>query len=213
MTYKEVITLLGRELLDKRAWPDDATKLVEQLDLLYAAGLAVGSLLPLSRFTLISAALQDNGVTESPLSYDLPDDLFTYRDDLGIQRYKFDGKTFYPHQSSAYERVQMMANNSLHEYTLAFITDTQAHKLYLSSLCDVSMHYLPLFTKPKEQDNATNDDPAFYERMDYPLKDNDARRAIHLVAAHKSGVTIRDNAMAVFHNMLAETYANVRREA
>lgn len=199
MKYNEFINLVSREVMDRRAWPDDSTKLQEQIDLAYVAGLAVATELPLTRFNLIFASLaEDSSVSGSTTKvYSFPANVFDERQDLGVNAVRIDGKERFIGDSMPLPSVYRAGENPIQSAQKFFAVDLIGRKVYANSASSVGVTYLPRPVKPTTGN---------YASVDYFIPTKDAQRAVHVVASHISGVRIRDNAAAAFQSMLEQYY-------
>ena len=203
MDYPDIITQLDTEIRDKEAWPDDTSKLAEQLRLIYAAAIAIMSVDDLAHFqTVDSPALIKVPDFENPAEYELPDNVFKYREDLGINRAIFE--TTYGvwiqkniTQQQPFETIYDMADNTFHKRNILFNIKYPERRMIAIHTNNAKIRYVPL---PERPDTTT------YETLEYPIDDNDAKRAKHMVAAEVSGKTIRDPALSQFQSILSKTY-------
>jgi hypothetical protein len=228
MKYSEVINLVDRELRDQEAWPDDSSALQRQLDLLYLAYEAIASEIPLNRLDLETKYLDgddvapyeasynglhmemDNNSTPQNITsrlkrYSLPNDIFDLREeDLGINYVSVNRDIIYPDEFLPIQSIKHCAKNKVQESEVRVGFDNKGTFLYVMNGLEVELNYAPLKEKPNTQDSGNE---GSYKDMEYPLNIKDTQRAVHLVAYHVSGVTIRDSAAAQFHALLENEYA------
>lgn len=198
-TYKEAIARISNAVRDKEAWPDDTSKLQEQLNLLFVATVAVGSDIPLGRLTLVtSSALSATSLRGTTRFFELPSNLFQMRADRGIHSFDMDGDIKFPHQQVQYSTVIMAGQNGFQNHQKLFSIDLDGNRVYANATTTLKLKHVPEFTKPTDQDYDT--------AGNFPLGEKDGQRAVHLVAYHVSGVTIRDSAAAQFHALLENEY-------
>lgn len=199
MTYQDFISLVNREVRDSRAWPNDTSKLQEQLDLAYVATLSVAIDIPTGRFALSNDSLSGTAIgTSATEEFDLPADVFDDRDDLGIHNIVINGVPRWPFESIRVDSVLRSGGNPFADDKDLFSIDLSGRKIFANNATTLSLNYIPRPEKPTDQNYTSSGN--------YPLKEKDAQRAVHIVAAHLSGVQIRDNASATFHSMLEQTY-------
>ena len=200
MKYSDFITLVSREVRDSRAWPDDQSKLDEQLSLSHVAVLSVAANVPAQRLSSSTETLTGEvvGTTETK-RYPLPDDLFDIRDDAGIKNITIDGEPKWIHETLSPNSVIRAGKNSFQKDEPLFAVDISSKEMYVNGATEVKVDYAP------EPSAAT---AANYDSEDLiPLSEKDVQRAVHIVSAHVSGVQIRDNAASTFHSMLEQFYA------
>ena len=208
MTYANLITRLSYELRDPSAWPADSSKQAEQLNLLYNAALAVASVIPLGRLTLVSSATL-TGIAQGSLlkRYDLRAvgvDIFDSRysaitgvQDMGIASIRLDGQDNTPSGGISVESIQAIGNQSLHAGQDFFALDYDHAQLYITGDPIVTLWYVKKPPYPAAPADT------------WPLaNDNDTERAIHITAAHVNGVTVRDSAATQMQALLQKTYNN-----
>lgn len=206
MTYANLITRLAYELRDSEAWPTDSSKETEQLNLLYNAGLSVASVVPLGRLTLVESSAITGAAQGSSLKrYDLRAagvDLFDTRfsaitkvADMGIAQLRLDSIDHDPRAGISVESIQAVANLDMHSGETFYAVDYDHAQIYASGVSELKLWYAKKPTYP----TATSDT--------WPLaNDNDTERAVHIVAAHVNGVTVRDPAAAQMQALLQKTY-------
>lgn len=199
MTYQDFISLVGREVLDRRAWPSDGTKLQEQIDLAYVSGLAVATELPLTRFTLSIAPLTLQSVVPSSTTetYLFPGSIFSERQDLGVNAIIINGKDVFLSESVPVSSVYQAGENEFQSTENLFSVDLAGRKVYVNNATTVGMSHFPRPVKPTTGN---------YTSADYFIPTKDAQRAVHVVSSHVSGSRIRDNAAATFQSMLEQYY-------
>lgn len=218
MLYSEVIPRLDHELRDEEAWPDDTSKILEQINLLYNAALAVGREIPLGRLSLTetSSPLSATSINTNVDRYDLNEsgvNIFDLRyspdigvTDMGIATLRLDGNDYLPSQGITRESLLALANNSIHSGRVLFAIDYPNEQIYAMNVTTLNLYYAQKFIRPT-YDAGSPDPNTDYTNLDWPLSnDTDTERAIHIVAAHVSGVTIKDPAGAQFHALLEQTY-------
>lgn len=218
MTYEQLIPRLGHELRDQEAWPSDSTKILEQINLLYNAALAVGRTLPLARLTIVESAALAGTVAKGVVSrYDLNQaglDIFDLRwapdinvTDMGIAAVRLDGEDFELPQGVSVNAILSVGNGGIQKSRKLFALDFPNDQIYASNVADLKLWHVAKFTRPT-YDAVTPDPVTDYTNLDFPLQDdNDTQRVVHIVAAHVSGVTIKDPAGAQFQSLLEQTYA------
>ncbi len=205
--YSDIIPRLNNELRDAEAWPDDASKLDEQLNLLYNAALAIGKSVPLSRLTLSEsgslAGLLANGVKLKWYSLD-QENIFSSRYapgigvlDYGIAAIIIDDIYYSPGMALNVDTILTISNYEFQNDRVLFALDYPNQRLYVMNAdTDVKLYHAKGFTRP------------INGAVDWPLSnDNLTQRAIHIVGAHVSGVTIKDPAGSQFQALLEQTYA------
>lgn len=197
-TYQDAITRLNQKLRDTEAWPDDGSKLEEQLYLLYNAAIAVLKGVPLSRLPQSeSGALVDEAIGEAVKEFALPDDIFFYRTDAGLSALFFDGKLYYPRQAIPKESVVALNDNFMHRGSVLFAVDVAGQKVTASNVASATIRYFP---EPAIPANDTEQ---------YPLPDgNDYELAMSVVSTHVSGETIRDSGQSTFQTFLTQLYGD-----
>lgn len=203
MKYSDIITQLDTEIRDKEAWPDDNSKLSEQLRLIYAAAIAIMSVDDLAHFkTVDSPALTKVPDFDNPKEYKLPGDVFKYREDLGINRAVFEntyGVWIQKNitQQQPFESIYDLADNTFHKKNVLFNIKFPERRMIATNTNNAKIRYVALPERPDSNN---------YETLEYPIDDNDAKRAKHMVAAEVSGKTIRDPALSQFQSILSKTY-------
>lgn len=208
MKYSAVIPFLDAELRNEEAWPDATTKVDEQINLLYIAALSVYKEIPLLRTTVLivesaSLATTTFGSNSQLKRVTLPETIFDLRPDYGIATYRLDNVDFTIDQAVSKDSILSIGDNKTHTGNTLFALDQDNNQLYVANVADVKLFHVPIFTKPTNDDDVNTD----YENLDWPLKPGtDTQRAIHVVAAHISGSTIRDSANAQFQALLQEVY-------
>lgn len=197
-TYQEAIDRLGQKLRDTEAWPDDASKLSEQLHLLFNAALAVGKSVSLKRLLVVeSEALTKS---QDPIRADVhrfsfPADIFRLREDLGIDRFLLDDEEYEITEMLPMSSLVRMSETSIHADRVLFSVNLLTRALFAQNVEEAKLLYVKQFTKPA---NAA---------ADFPLPDdNDLELAASIVAAHVAGETIRDPAQATFQSLLMQMY-------
>lgn len=199
MTYSEFIAMVSREVLDRRAWPNDGTKLQEQVDLSYVAGLAVACELPLSSFNLATTNMSATEIGGTGVYQgDLPGNLFTERDDLGVHNFIIGGIPRYAHEQLPVQSVFKAGANLIQSGQKFFAIDISGRKLFTSGNNTMAVVHFPTPSKPAVGAVGT---------QDYFLPEKHSQRAVHIVASHLSGSRIRDNAAASFQSMLGQFYS------
>lgn len=204
-TYADIISQLSTEVRDEEAWPSssNADKLEEQLRLLYASAIAVMTVDSISQFTVITSNnLTTTSNSGEVLEFNLPSNIFKYREDLGLTRASFE--TLYNvwvqkniNQQQTFETVNDMVSNVYHRNNILFNIRNNERKIIATNVLNAKIQYVALPARP------TNID---YTSLNFPINDNDAKRAKHLVASEVSGKTIRDPALSQFHSILSKTY-------
>jgi len=218
ITYDKLIPRLDNELRDEEAWPSGTSKLDEQLNLLYNAALAIGKTLPLARLSLADSSVlsgtsigqRSEDAYDVVKKYPIPNDAFSLRFDtkngpidLGIAYFLLDGHIVPPDHSIPKNTLLSLGNRKFQGKRKLLALDYGNGLVYASNVTELKVNYVASFTRPKN----TTGNPDSYDTLQWPFNDdNDTERAVHLVAAHVSGVTIRDPAMAQFQSMLEETY-------
>lgn len=218
MTYQEIIPRLDHELRDEEAWPNDTSKILEQINLLYNAALAVGRTVPLGRLPLEESAsltgVQAKGVVDR---YDLNEasiEIFDLRyapdigvTDMGIAKVRLDAEDYTLDQAIDPKTILSLGNSGFHKNRVLFALDFPNDQIYASNVTALTLYHAQKFTRPT-YDAGSPDPNTDYTNLDWPLQnDNDTQRVIHIVAAHVSGVTIKDPAGAQFQSLLEQTYA------
>lgn len=199
-TYKEAIGRISNAVRDKEAWPDDSSKLQEQLNLLFVATLAVGADIPLDRLSLAESTLSSTSLDGTTKIYDFPDNLFHLRGDRGIHSFDMDGEIKFPDQQVQYQTVINSGKNGFQNHQKLFTIDLNGNRMYANAVNTLKLKHAKMFTKPTAGDYDTSGN--------FPLNEKDGQRAVHLVAYHVSGVTIRDSAAAQFHALLENEYSD-----
>lgn len=216
MTYQEAIARLDHELRDEEAWPSDTSKIDEQINLLYNALLAVARTIPLGRITTLteSDALTGSVAKGTVKRYDLgqgsinPFDL-RYApelgiEDMGIAALRLDSIDYNLFQSVSVPAILGAGDGGVQAGRTLFALDFPNDQIYATNVTDFKLYHVPSPTRP--QNTSGNADS--YDTLAVPLADqNDLQRVIHIVAAHVSGVTIKDTAGAQFQALLEETYS------
>lgn len=213
-TYDDIIPRLAYELRDEEAWPSDTSKLAEQLNLLYNAALAIGRSIPLGRLTLVeSAAL--TGVLASGTGcnrYDLGEvDAFSDRyskelgiSDFGIASVRLEGVDYNMSLAIPVPSILTIAKQPFQQDQVYFALDFDNAQIYAMNVTELKLFHVPKFVVPATTTGAADSS----DTLLFPIEnDNDLQRVIHIVAAHVSGVTIKDPAGAQFQALLEQTYA------
>lgn len=203
MNYQKLIQHVAKEVRD-RAWPEpDGSVMQEQIDISYAAVLAKAIVLPIYKLDKSSATIAGLDATQNNgyLSYDLPDDLFIDREDLGVYQHKFDSVIYDVSQSMPINSFRMMAENSLYAGDSSVFSYEEKtrflHVLSTDNTQDVELTYTPEPARPTDSD---------YNTTDVPLPKGELQPTIHLIAAHITGSRMRDSAGAQFQSILSRTY-------
>ena len=215
-TYQDLIGRLDHELRDEEAWPNDTSKIAEQVNLVYNALLAVARTIPLARLTTLteSAALSGVQAKGTVKRYDLgqgsinPFDLRYSPEegvqDMGIAALRLDSVDYNLMQSIGVKAILEAGDGGIQSGRTLFALDFPNDQIYATNVTDFKLYHVPNPTRPK----TTTGNADSYDTLDVPLADqNDYQRVIHIVAAHVSGVTIRDSAGAQFQSLLEQTYA------
>lgn len=195
-TYQDAIDRLGEKLRNEEAWPDDATKLSEQLHLLYNAAIAVLRGLPAPRLPDVeSPTLPDTEVNDFLSYYDLPTLTFKYRPDSGIKTILLDGDIYFTTMALPLETIKELSKSLMHRDRIMFAFDMPSQRIYATNVTSVKINYFQ--TPPVPVDGSST----------YPLSDdNDFELAMSVVAAHVSGETIRDSGQSTFQTFLTQLY-------
>jgi hypothetical protein len=213
MTYQDIIALVGNELRDVEAWPDDATKLQEQIDRIYdnlkvlAAGVPIQMLTPeVGKSEELTPTNSDGrGYYEA----DIPADVFSSRPDLGVRhvdvfnsnlsmRLRIFGEEFL-----SVVAIKQLSGSSVFSGDIRIGIDERAGKVFASNLqqdTKLQFYYIPAPQKPTTEQVG--------ESGFVPIKKLMVPTLIQMVAAHVSGVTIRDPEAMQVHGALARTYSN-----
>lgn len=211
INYDDIILRLNAELRDEEAWPSDTTKTAEQINLLYMAALAVAREVSLNRLALSeSSTLSGTVINGAIKSYALPDDIFDLRwpprrtetmifpGDMGISKLRFDGVDKLLQQAIPVQSLFEIANRLLHKSRYLFALDFNGNQIYATNVDDFKLYYVPKPARPTTSN---------YTTLTWPLQnDSDTQRAVHIVANHVSGVTIKDPAGAQFQSLLSQVY-------
>lgn len=203
MNYQELIQHVANEVRD-RAWPEpDGAVTQEQLDISYAAVLAKAIILPIYKLEKSSDTLAGSSATQNNgyLSYDLPDDLFVDREDLGVYQHQFDGVSYDVSQSMPINSFRLMADNDFQKGNKGIFS--YQGKLGLLNILttdntiDVDLSYTPEPERPTTSN---------YDSTDVPLPEGELQPTIHLIASHIAGSRLRDNAGSQFQSILNRNY-------
>lgn len=211
MTYDQLIPRLDNELRDEEAWPSAASKIDEQINLLYVAGLAVAREISLNRLSLgESAALTGSVVDGAIKAYAMPDDVFdlrwpprqteelVYPGDMGISKLRLDGVDKLLSQAIPTQSLFELANRMIYKSRYLFSLDFEGNQVYATNVDSLKLYYAPKPTRPTSSN---------YTTTTWPLQDDtDTERAVHIVAAHVNGVTIKDPAASQFQSLLTQLY-------
>lgn len=208
MTYSEFIDRVGEKVRINDDWPDIGSATQYQIDLSYIAALAVASVLPLSSFessqftttTLTNSTFLNNALEQ----YDLPADVFRYRDDLGIASVKIDDLEYGLDERQPLITIRKKSQNAIYKNAKLFNIDGDDRRVYVTNAGDFDLRYLAEFAKPTK--NTVN-------TVEYPLKGTDAERAAAIVSTHVNGERKRDNAAAQFQALLQNQYARPNEQA
>lgn len=199
-SYQDAINRVSQKLRDVGAWPDDATKIDEQLMLLYVAGLTVARSVPLHRLTLVnSGALSPSipGPSENVDLYELPGNVFRIRDDLGVAFVVLDDRFNDLRFGLPLNSFLRLSTNTLYRDRTLFSLDYSSKKLFVMNADDVKIRHVPIFTKPASAS------------VDFPLpEDTDFEFACSIVSNHVAGETTRDAAQANFQAFLTQLYGD-----
>lgn len=232
MTYKQVISQLSNEVQDKRAWPDDTTKLQQQLDLLYVAALSVGVDVPLHRLKLEETDLYGESVQKLPVKYNgtytevdgtidentmasplkkfsFPETIFDDRDDLGVSTVQVNGDSFYQEEFLPLNSLKHCAENVFQQNEVRVGADARHRMFYVINGLDVVLVHAKRFVKP---DPVSTGEDGSYEDAIFPFTGRELQRCLHIVSAHVNGVTIRDSAAVTFQSMLERFYGGNTNE-
>lgn len=200
-TYKQVIDLLELQVRNFDAFPDESTKLQEQINAVYRYSVALAKSMPFSKLVLSNSEnLATEGLyTDSDLvEASLPDDINNTREDLGVHLLNFAGvnKSVTVFESSPIETVKMCARNLFHKGTFVFTFDAGAKKIYtLATHTPVTVEYAP---KIPEATIET------YEDTNVPLDNNTIEVLVEALAAQFTSVNARDLSASQIHSTLSQ---------
>lgn len=211
MTYQEFISRISDEVRDN-AWPEPDTSVTEeQLEIAFAAVQSLATQLPIYTLDKDSATLAGSGAKAGNgyLSYNLPDDLFESRDDLGIYHHTFDSVEHDPSESVPINTLRMVAGNDLYGEDDGLFSingrDKTLNILSTDSTKDVTLSYVPKPTEPKNTTGSADS----YDTLEVPLPDSEIQSLVHAVAAHINGSRLRDGAGAQFQSILSNNYKSI----
>lgn len=197
MNYEEFIDRVGEQVREESAWPDDQSRLSEQVHMSFLAALAVGAELPLNRLELTSSTLSGNSSVGTASTYPLPNDVYDLRGDLGFSHIEIDGTPYYSSKAIPVDNLFHMAESSVHADAVAFSFDSRSKNVFVINATTVDYVGARQPSEPATGDVSTTD---------YPLAETDAERAAQLVAFHVNGVPLRDTAAAQFNALLMNKY-------
>lgn len=203
MTYQEFIAQVNREVRDN-AWPDPSSSVTqEQIDISYAAVLAVMIDLPIYELTKKEDTLAGTSATayNGYLSYGMPTDIFAGREDLGIYYHVFDGVQYDPSQAIPINSLRLNAANTFQSDNIGlFAFDRNGRSLDLlntDTTKDITLVHVGEPTKPTTGN---------YTSTVVPAPTSAHQRLVNLVAAHIAGSRLRDGAGAQFQSILSNMY-------
>ncbi len=198
-TYSDAISRLNQKLRDFEAWPNDSSKVDEQLWLLHNAVIAVLKGVPLERLAKepSPAFVDDDSGHPNIKRFEFPADTFWFRDDMGISAFYLDGTIHYKTQAIPPESLFMIADNLLHKHRVLFGFDRAERALFASNTDEVKANRFAVPPPPSEVEDSF---PIVYG--------NDFEVATTIVAAHVTGETIRDNEQPAFQAFLARIYGD-----
>lgn len=206
-TYDEIIPLLSNELRDEEAWPTDSSKKAEQVNLLYQAAIAVAKDIPLGRLNLVDSAALTEITTGEIYQYDIKEiDLCSFREDDGLAYLILDGQQFPFSQAISEDAMLKVSGGLMHENRILFSLNLRTKVIYASNITELKLRHVKDFTPPVSSTTGSTNSS---DTLLFPLQPgNDTERVIHIVAAHVSGVTIKDPAGAQFQALLEEIYGD-----
>lgn len=201
MTYEDFIDYVAEEVDEPKAWPKSGNLTSREMRYATNAALAIGTEVPLNSFpvsTFSSVTLSSTNMANTLYKYDLPDDVFRYRQDLGIVKLNIDGVDRSLQAALPFEVLRRNSKNRYQSSQDQFSFNLQSRQLYVLNGPDVDLHYLKEFTNPGTGNSGN----------DYPLEGTKADRAIYMVAAHVLGQDMRDPAAAQFQTLLRQDLTN-----
>lgn len=209
MNYDDFIDRVNDKVRTDDEWPTSGSVTQEQVDISFIAGLAVAATLPLSVFSsadFTTQALSSPTTVYKRLErFDMPTDVFRYRDDLGITSILIDGFEFSLNEAIPINLLRAKAQNELYQDATLFSADTADRRVTVLAVDeDVELKYLPEFSKPATADIGSTA---------YPLEGTHAEQAASVAATHALGELRRDNAGAQFQAILERQYQTHRSQA
>lgn len=201
MNYDDFIDRVNDKVRTDDEWPVSGSVTQEQVDLSYLAALAVASNMPLSAFR--GADFTDDALTgatsllEGLDRYDLPDTVFRYRNDLGINSITIDDFEYQLAETQSVQSIRNAARNALFKGSVQFAVDLTDRLFYVLNGQEVKLSHLTEFSKPDTGDIAATA---------YPLFGTHAEQAASIVAMHVSGELKRDPAAAQFQALIRSMY-------
>lgn len=208
MNYDDFIDRVNDKVRTDDEWPESGSVTQEQVDISYIAALAVASVMPLSAFPsgdfINSELTGGTTIFKQLVRYDMPDDVFRYRDDLGIASIEINSFEYALSESIPIELLRAKARNELYKDAVLFSVDTRDRRIVVHAANKTKLNYLAEFDKPATTDIGTTS---------YPLDGTDAERAASVAATHVLGELRRDNAGAQFQSILSRQYQTRRGQS
>lgn len=203
MKYDELIARISAQVRDNQAWPDDTSRLVMQLQLVWLQVQQQLRYLPIDRLGPTEkagcAVRTESGVGLGSL----PDDLIIQRDDFGLSHLIFDGTT----RRSMPEQVPLSsvirsAGNSMQSGNLLFNVSSDGQRVYFIGASKLFVEYVPMPKEPTSEN---------YQALDFPLPGTLTEAVVQAVAAHALAVR-RDYTQSGVHGGLSESYSELPKK-
>lgn len=202
MTYSDFIDRVNDKVRIDDEWPESANVTQEQVDISWIAALAVASTLPLGALSssdFSEAALTGGTTVYGDMErYDMPTDVFRYRNDLGIRAVDLDGFEYQLEEAIPLILLRSKAKNPLYESATLFSVELDKRRVHTLSVEKVKLHYLKEFDKPATTSAGISGD--------YPLEGTHAEQAASIAASHVLGELKRDTAGAQFQAIMQRQY-------
>jgi len=201
MNYDGFIDRVNDKVRTDDEWPTSANVTQEQVDISFVAALAVMATLPLSAFS--SSGFSNGALTggtdvyERLTRYDMPADVFRYRDDLGINSIELDGFEYQLSEAIPLSLLRSKAKNVLYKDSVLFSANAEKRRVHTFSVDVAKLNYLAEPSKPAPADIGTTA---------FPIDGTQAEQAASIAAAHVLGELKRDTAAAQFQAILERSY-------
>lgn len=195
MTYSEFITEVETEIRDVSAWPDDNSKLGEQIRTSYVMVLTYMLSLDVTELT-VKKSPSLSTLSGNANEYVLPDDIFTHLPKAGIRYLLLDDIRYEPDDGCSFRLSNRMQDQSFFKSTRVFTLTEDPISLWVYNASDIKLGYVPF---PEQPDSNT------YSSIELPFTDPHIQPVIELVAARIYG-KISDVYYQRFHQMWHQVY-------
>jgi len=209
-TYKNIIDALELQVRNFDAFPDETTKLQEQVNAVYRYAVAIAKSLPLHKFQLkVSEELAGEVVFNGLNGYAMPDDINETRPDAGVHFINFKGcqKQVTVLQSNPIETVKRARGNFFQKGTFLFTFDPTSKKIFSApSNAPITLEYAPKITKATTVEYDPEEESTFvsYENVVVPFDDNSIEVLVEALAAQFTSVNARDLSASQIHSTLSQ---------